>query len=173
MEVETSKKELEKTSQTLVSVLVPFSDGYVVVSNGLVVEVLPYAPALSLEDAPPWVTGTLLWKTTKIPLVSPDALWGNADPKQVTYRRIVILHALSGQQLGAQARLSQPRLSYFGLLSTDVPLRRQLGRDELEPKRTLPPAGAAGHADIVEPSGRVLIPDFDWIEQALAQALRR
>lgn len=170
MSENTSDNKSESTSEksspapALSSTIVIFDGGQLILPSNAVAEILPYAPSLGLEDAPPWIVGTILWQADQIPLVSLEALLFDDEPGQrQQYRRIVILNMLN----------KHPRLRYYGLLSTDTPQRVLLQRNELEAPRedTLVPNGILSHASL---KGRqVMIPDLDVVEADLIKTVRR
>ncbi|MEZ5593242.1 MAG: chemotaxis protein CheW [Gammaproteobacteria bacterium] len=158
-----SDKNAPAQVHALSSALIVFQGGQIIVPSNAVAEVLPYAPSLSLENAPPWVVGTMLWQADPIPLINLDKLLLQQPPEDVQYRRIIVLNMLT----------PHPRLRYFGLLSTDAPQRVLLQRNDLVPSAipSQPPVGALSYAAL---KGRqVLIPDLDMIEAELVQVVRR
>ena len=151
------------SSQTLSSVLILFEGGQLILPSNAVAEVLPYAPSLNMENAPPWIMGTILWQADPIPLVSLDNLFLNSDPEQVP-RRIIILNMLT----------QHPRVRYFGLLSTDAPQRVLLQRNELQAAQEETealPLGIASYGLLKE--RQIIIPDLDTIEAHIIKAVRR
>ena len=154
---------IASSSQTLSSVLILFEGGQLILPSNAVAEVLPYAPSLSLENAPPWIVGTILWQADPIPLVSLDNLFLNSDPEQVP-RRIIVLNMLT----------QHPRVRYFGVLSTDAPQRVLLQRNELQAApaeaETLP-MGISSYALLKD--RQIIIPDLDTIEAHVIKAARR
>ncbi|MDX1605464.1 MAG: chemotaxis protein CheW [Candidatus Competibacterales bacterium] len=150
--------------ETMDCVLIEFSSARLLLPANCILEVLPYAPVLGLEDAPPWVVGNLLWRATTVPLLSPDALWAGDDPQKIRYRRILLLQAPGGNR----------RLPYYGLLSTDAPHWFGIDRSEVEwadDAAEAQPLGVLGKARIEGET--VLIPNLDALEQELVRVLRR
>lgn len=147
------------------AVLLPIQTGQILLPAAALIEVLPYAPTLGLENAPPWLVGTLLWGATTAPLVSLDALFTGVDPRTVQHRRIVLL----------QAPTAHPRLLHFGFLATEPPERIGVERQELvrDSDAGELPLGALCRVHWLEQERHALIPDLDALERMLLKILRR
>ena len=149
--------------QTLRSFIIPLLSGQAILPNSLMIEVLPFATPLKVENAPAWMAGIMLWRSRNVPLVSLERLVYETTPKPETHARIIIIHSLQGN----------PRLSHFGLLSEDAPRLINLERTEiveqvtqLQPPRT----GVLSWVRIKEQAA--FIPDIDAIEAALSPIMR-
>lgn len=147
------------------AVLLPVHTGHILLPAGAVVEVLPYAPTLALENAPPWLVGTLLWGASTAPLVSLDALFTAVEPRSIQHRRIILL----------QAPTAHPRLHHFGFLATAPPenISVERGRLALDSSTEELPLGALCRVRWVEEERTALIPDLDALERMLLKILRR
>lgn len=155
-------------NDSLASIIITFQGGQAILPHSVVTEVLPFAPSLSLENSPAWVAGSLLWKTTTLPLVSLEALLHGADPEQVQYNRIVITHGLGNHN----------RLRHFGFLSTSVPETSDFSRADIEPDGKTDNAAASalpfGILARIKVKGQsAVIPDLDVLERDLLQLMRR
>jgi chemosensory pili system protein ChpC len=111
--------------QVLRSMLISLQGGQAVLPSSSLVEVLPFAAPLKLENAPLWVVGTVLWRSLNIPLVSLEWLIYDTGPGRGVYSRIVVVYTLS----------KDPKLPCFGFLTTSAPHllnveRAHIGLDE-------------------------------------------
>lgn len=149
----------------LSGITITFQGGQAILPHSVMAEILPFAPTPSLENAPPWVAGTLLWKTTTIPLVSLEALLYGVDPERIQYHRILIVHGLG----------NHPRLHNFGFLSTSAPETSDFARADIEPDSNADAAGLPfGIAARIKVKGQsAIIPDMDILERDLLQLMRR
>ena len=153
-----------QTQQTLRSFVVPLQSGQAILPNSLMVEVLPFATPLKIENAPAWMAGIMLWRARNVPLVSLEQLVYETTPKPEAHTRIIIINALQ----------NDPRLSYFGLLSKDAPRLINLERTEitLEQVTQLQPS-RIGVLNWVRVKEQVaFIPDMDAIEAVLSPLMR-
>lgn len=146
------------------AVLLPVDSAQILLPAAALIEVLPYAPTLALENAPPWLVGTLLWGAATAPLVSLDALFTGVNPRTIAHRRIVLL----------QAPTAHPRLHYFGFLTIAPPESLSITRDDLvyESHTSDLPLGALCRVRWVEGERSALIPDLDALERMLLKMLR-
>ena len=146
-------------SQTLRSILISFQGGIAILPNSTVVEVLPFATPLRMEEAPPWVVGAILWKTLTIPIVSLERLVYRTDPGIGAHSRIIVVSALG----------NNPRLRDFGFLGTEAPQLMELERNDITVNETSEPA-LPGVSSRVKVKGReAVIPDMVAIEAVLGR----
>ena len=160
--LETNPAEVAEQSQVLRSLLITFEGGQAILPNSTVVEVLPFAPSLGIENAPRWVIGAMLWKALTIPLVSLERLLASeADGGSGNYNRIIIVHALG----------NHPRLRYFGLLGSEAPRIIELERTGISLELNLEglPTGVLSRVSVYgQPA---VIPDMDAIESILNRVM--
>lgn len=150
--------------QVLPSFLVSFPNGRAVLPSSVVVESLPFATPLHMENAPPWVIGAILWRTRTTPLVSLNTLIEGTSANLGAHSRIIVLNALG----------SNPQLPNFGILGTETPYSINLERAHVtfdEIPEVLMPEGVLMRVRINDES--VIIPDLDFIEEVLGTVMRR
>jgi chemosensory pili system protein ChpC len=148
--------------QILRSLLITFQGGQAILPNSAVVEVLPFAPSLGIENAPRWVVGAMLWRALTIPLVSLERLMITENSNETgNYTRIIIVHALG----------NHPRLRYFGLLGSEAPRIIELERSgiSLEINLDALPTGVLNRVSVYGQSA--VIPDMDAIESILNRVM--
>jgi chemosensory pili system protein ChpC len=140
------------------SFLVPFQGGQVLLPHSSLVDVLSFTTALKLENAPPWVMGTVLSRARHVPLVSLERLIDGAEAGPDRYTRIVLVNTLG----------TDSRLSYIGLLGTDAPHLLNVEREDITRDET-PVAPATGVLCRVRVKGQAaIIPDISALEKILA-----
>ena len=157
-EVVDSSSAAAEHNKTLRSLLITFEGGQAILPNSTVVEVLPFAPSLGIENAPRWVMGAMLWKALTIPLVSLERLVASeADSDSGNYTRIIIVNALG----------NHPRLRYFGLLGSEAPRIIELERTGISLELNLQdlPTGVLSRVSVYGQA--TIIPDMDAIESIL------
>lgn len=155
---------MSAAEDSLDAVLLPIDSAQVLLPAAALIEILPYAPTLALENAPPWLVGTLLWGAATAPLVSLDALFTGVSPRTIAHRRIVLL----------QAPTAHPRLHYFGVLAIAPPEPISVSRDALAHDKRIEdlPLGALCRVRWVEGERSALIPDLHALERMLLKILR-
>ena len=147
-------------AEKLRSLIIPYRGGMTVLPNSMVVEVLPYAPPLGLENAPPWVLGSMLWKAQPLVLVSLEYL-SRQKAGGGMHNRIIVVQAITGQ----------PKLGYLGFVGSEAPRILDLMREEIS-KEIFLENSAPGVAEQVLIQGeRAIIPNFDLIEKTISELL--
>jgi chemosensory pili system protein ChpC len=111
--------------------------------------------------APAWLLGRVPWRERALPLVSLPMLTGAATQEETKQARVAVLKTLDGKE----------NLPYFGLVVQGLPrlititpdlLVRTDGGEQLAP-------GTSAH--VLVRSDQAIIPDLNWIEAKVAQAL--
>ncbi len=146
-------------SQTLKVMVIAFQGGRAVLPKSVVEEVLPYARSLRMENAPPWVAGSILWKTEPIPLVSLERLVYRTSPGPGAHTRIIVINALS----------EQARARDFAILSTEPPQLADLERDGISAANTDEPLDQGVLQRVWIYGKDAIIPDVLAIEAALSR----
>ncbi len=150
-------------AENLKVMVISFQGGRAVLPKSVVTEILPYARSLRMENAPPWVAGSILWKTEPIPLVSLERLVYRTSPGPGAHTRIVVIHALS----------DDPRARDFAILSTEPPQLADLERDGISDAGNSEEPLNQGVLRRVWIYGKdAIIPDLLAIETALSRVGR-
>lgn len=147
---------------TLRSVIFTFQGGRAVLPNSAVIEVLPFARPLRMENAPPWVVGSILWKTMTIPIVSLERLVLRTHPGVGAHSRIVIVNALS----------NDPKLRDFGFLSTEPPQLLDMKRADISRYESPEPNLPGVACRVLLRDQQAIIPDMPAIESVLSRLVR-
>ncbi len=149
-------------AQVLPTLLIPFLGGQAILPSDTVVETLPFATPLKLENAPPWVVGAILWRARTTPLISLEYLLSGKDPGIHGHSRIIMVNTLG----------NNPKLPHFGFLGIGVPRPLELKRETivLDGPVGLAPEGILRR--VLVDGASAVIPDMDTIEAALAGLVR-
>lgn len=154
-----------ETPSNLRCLLITVQGGQAILPNSLVVEVLPFATPLGIENAPHWVIGAILWRNLTTPLVSLGRLIFQVPPAEDTHSRIIIVNALDADS----------RLPYFGILGTAPPRPINLQRSDLQAIDTV--SAADSRLPVLRwvhyQDELTIIPDLEAIEAALKPLVRR
>ncbi len=79
------------------SLLIPLTEGRLLVPRACVAEVIGYQPPTPVEGAPAWYLGLVNWNARSLPLVSFEGACGLATPPVSGRSRIVVFHAIGGR----------------------------------------------------------------------------
>ena len=154
--------EQDEQVQSLRTLVINFKGGRALLPNSTVVEVLPFATPLRMEQAPPWVVGAMLWRSRTMPLVSFERLVLRTSPGPGAHTRIVVVNALG----------RDPRLPNFGFLGTEAPRPISLSRDLIGDNPDAEPATPGVLAQVLLDGQEAIIPDMNAIEAVLSRVIR-
>ena len=153
---------LSQLSQTLRSFILNLPSAKIVLPYSSMIEVLPFATPLKLENVPSWVVGTLLWRSLNVPLIALDRLIHEVETEIDAYTRIVMINTLG----------DDPQLPYLGLLVTDAPRLTSLGRMDVILDKTAKSTVQTGVLSwVIVRQEPAIIPDISAIEQVLSTLL--
>ena len=148
------------------SVWVPLADGYLLLPNALVAEVVGYSPPEPIDKAPDWLLGRSSWRGENLPLISFERLIGRQLPTPGKRARIMVLYGLGDYV---------EQLPYYGLLALDTPRLLRASVKTLEPDPHLEAMpGIAQGALIGEGINQrpAWIPDVDYLAKMISQAIK-
>ena len=103
-------------------ILAPLTDGYILLPNTAVAELLSFTMPEPLKKAPRWVLGELVWKGWQVPVVSYEFLLNDNDRNTLTSKtRILIIKALG----------ESTQVNYIGLVIQGLPKLKKVSIDSL------------------------------------------
>ncbi|UTF59297.1 chemotaxis protein CheW [Gilvimarinus sp. DA14] len=100
--------------QEVASLLVPLSDKLLLMPNVTVAEIVPLGELETIDNAPDWLLGQLIWRELSVPLMSLEVLNGHEAPETARNARVAVLNTTGlSEDLGFIAILTQglPRLA--------------------------------------------------------------
>ena len=147
----------------LYSLLIPLAQERLIVPRACVAEVVTWHAPEKVESAPAWHLGNIHWSGRPVPVVSFEAICGQAVPAPGTRTRIVIFVALSNQLTGG----------YFGVITQGFPQLVRVNGDvvKADPSREFAERGPV-LCQVRMLNESPLIPDFEHLEGLIAHATR-
>ena len=142
-------------------VMVPVTDGRVLLPNATVAEVISYTQPEKIADAPAWLLGRLSWRGWRLPLFSFPMLIGRIDDESRSNARVAVLKALGGNST----------MPFIALLAQGFPRLTTITQDSLIPTSDEHQHAPGIRAEVLVRDDRAIIPDLDVIEAMVAQAL--
>lgn len=142
-------------------VMVPVTDGRVLLPNATVAEVISYSQPEQISNAPAWLLGRLSWRGWRLPLFSFPMLIGRLDDESRRNARVAVLKALGGN----------PAMPFIALLAQGFPRLTTITQDSLIPTSDEDQHAPGIRAGVLVRDDRAIIPDLDAIEGMIESAL--
>ena len=145
------------------SLLIPLSDGRLIVPRACVAEVIGFHPPSEMAGAPPWYIGTVSWNGRQIPVVSFEGACGQSIPPASGRTRIVVFHCLGSKVEGG----------YFGIVSQGFPQLVRVSSDVVRPDDSrVFPERAPVICQVRMVNEAPLVPDLERLEEMIADETR-
>ncbi|MDB6063422.1 MAG: chemotaxis protein CheW [Verrucomicrobiaceae bacterium] len=152
--------QTQPTVTQIATLLIPVSGKHLVLPNVNVAEIIPYIPPFTEEDVPNWFLGCFIWRNTRVPLISFEAINDEPFAAQGGNRRIAILNSVIGD----------PRLPFCGIVTEGLPrLMRLLPEEIAEDAENAP--GPAEIARVLVNGERASIPNVAFIQHEAKQLI--
>ncbi len=142
-------------------VMVPVTEGRVLLPNATVAEVISYTTPEAIAGAPPWLLGRLTWRGWRLPLVSLPILTGRLSEEDRSNARVAVLKALGGNA----------GMPFIALLVQGFPRLTTITQELLIATSDDELHAPGVRAEVLVRDDRAIIPDLDMIEGMVAQAL--
>ncbi|MBT8143779.1 MAG: chemotaxis protein CheW [Gammaproteobacteria bacterium] len=148
--------------EELYSLLVPLSEGRLVVPRACIAEVIGFTEPEPVAGAPPWLLGRIEWNGRKIALASFEGICGDALPQSGPRSRLVVFRAIS------DALPSR----FFALITQGFPQLVRVNPVVLAPDTAHEwPDDSPVLCQVRMVNQRPMIPDLERVEQLIAEAL--
>ncbi len=142
-------------------VMIPITDGRVLLPNATVAEVITYTRAEPVPNAPAWLLGRVAWRGWRLPLISLPVLTGAVAEESQTNARVAVLKALGGHA----------DMPFLALLAQGFPRLTTITQDLLLATSDEQPHAAGVRAEVLVRDDPAVIPDLDIIESMIVEAL--
>lgn len=154
-------KRLEQTKiQEVASLLIPLQGQTILLPNVTVAEIIPAAPIQHVENAPLWYLGNFHWRELTVPLLSLEALNGEAAPSIHNRARFAVLNTTG----------LHSDLPFIAILTQGLPRLARVSEDEISARED----AENRRYDLMHVSWAgeyTLIPDITAIEQTFLDYL--
>jgi chemosensory pili system protein ChpC len=141
------------------SVMVPVTNGELLLPNASVAEIVGYGEPEPIDQAPAWLLGNVLWHGWQVPVMSFGVLTEQLDSEPVDGAKICVTKSL----------VSNERMPYIGLLAQGFPRLVTVTEAVLT---EVPQASShiAIAGKVIIGDREALVPDLDRIGQLVAHA---
>jgi chemosensory pili system protein ChpC len=142
--------------QEIYSLLIPLSDGRLIVPRACVAEVAGLPVPSEMTGAPPWYLGTVPWNGKPVPLVCFEGVCGRAMPPSSGRARMVVFVGLG------------IRLAHFAIVSQGFPQLVRVSSDVISPGSATFPERSAVICQLRMANEFPLVPDLERLENLIA-----
>ena len=148
-------------SREIRGVMIPVTNGRVLLPNATVAEVITYSNPERIPNAPEWLLGRQSWRGWRLPLFSFSILTGLAHEEGYLGARVAVLKALGGHA----------KMPFIAMLTQGFPRLTTISADLLIPTgdEGHPPTGVRNQ--VLVRDDHAMIPDLNTIESLMVQAL--
>lgn len=148
------------TVTQLSTLLLPVSDRLLVLPNVTVAEIIPFREPMPGDDVPTWFLGYFEWRSSRVPLISFEAINDEPFAGRGRNRRIAVLNNVTGDT----------NMPFCGLLTDGLPrLLRLAAEDIVDDSDTAP--GPAELARVYINGERASVPNVGWIQQQVMRLI--
>ncbi|MBT8131082.1 MAG: chemotaxis protein CheW [Gammaproteobacteria bacterium] len=153
---------MNATIEELYSLLVPLTEGRLVVPRACIAEVTGFSKPELVSGAPSWLLGKMEWNGRSIPLVSFEGACGDAIPRTGPRSRVVVFRVMTDVL----------RAGFFGVLTQGFPQLVRVNPGVLAPDTGSDwPAESPVLCQVRMVNQRPLIPDLEMLEKMIADEL--
>ncbi len=144
----------------LATLLIPIEGSHLILPNVSVAEILDFESPSAKDDVPTWYLGWLHWRTTRVPVISFEALNDQPFKSNTNDAKIAIINGISDNEL----------LPFWGIVTRGAPrLMRVTSQEIVEDRETS--AGPAEQMLVSVHGEPATIPDITWIEQQVLKVM--
>jgi chemosensory pili system protein ChpC len=115
------KRIESKKIQEVASLLIPLQGQSIILPNVTVAEIIPPIPVSAVEAAPLWYLGNFQWRELTVPLLSLEALNGEACPVIHGRTRFAVLNSIG----------LNSDLPFIAILTQGLPRLARVSEDEI------------------------------------------
>lgn len=115
------KRIEQKKIQEVASLLIPLQGHTILLPNVTVAEIIPSSPIQTIQQAPVWYMGNFQWRELTVPLLSLEALNGDAVPTIHSRARFAVLNTTG----------LHSDLPFIAILTQGLPRLARVSEDEI------------------------------------------
>ncbi len=154
------KRIEQKKIQEVASLLIPLQGHTILLPNVTVAEIIPSSHVQTIENSPLWYLGNFQWRELTVPLLSLEALNGDAVPTIHGRARFAVLNTTG----------LHSDLPFIAILTQGLPRLARVSEDEIRPRED----SENRRYDLMHVSWAgeyTLIPDITAMEQTFLEYL--
>lgn len=122
-----ANQRIEKKVQEVASLLIPLHERLLLVPNVTVAEIVPVTQVTAIQDAPEWYLGNCVWREQTTPLLSLEALNGDARPSFNNRSRFAVFNTTGLHE----------SLPFIALLTQGIPRLARVNEEEISEREDM------------------------------------
>lgn len=152
---------MAEQSREIRGVMIPVTNGRVLLPNATIAEVITYVPPEKIENAPNWLLGRMPWRGWRVPLISFSMLTDRAQQENYSNSKVTVLKALGGDS----------KMPFLAILAQGFPRLTTITPDLLVPSGDENIHIPGVQAEVLVRDDHATIPDLRSIQDMVTQAL--
>ncbi|MEO8459490.1 MAG: chemotaxis protein CheW [Dokdonella sp.] len=152
---------MSELAREIRALMIPVTNGRLLLPNATVAEVIAYATPEDVADAPVWLLGRIVWRGWSLPLVSFSRLAGLGEEVPSSTAKVAVLKALNGDA----------KLPFMAVLTQGFPRLITVTQDMLVPSGDENRQASGVLAEVLIRDDAAIIPDLGTIEDMITEAL--
>lgn len=114
------------TNKEIRTILAPLTNGYVMLPNSVVGEILEFTSPEPFKQGPAWLLGEVAWHGWQVPVINYEGMLKGSSTKITSKSRILIVKTLG----------ESTQVNYIGLVIQGLPRLKKVTAQSLIEKRT-------------------------------------
>lgn len=147
------------TSQTVRSLLIPLSSGWMLLPGAIVAEVIPFRSPDQPNPQDGWLQGIFHWRDQQVPLISIEHVARLEQPPVSDNPRIIICYGVRNAK----------KVPFYGIKTPSIPLSVTVNENTLKSPLPISEQHHGLVASVIVVNKTAWLPDIDYIEKLLAE----
>jgi chemosensory pili system protein ChpC len=143
------------------SLFIPVSGKNLLLPNASVAEIIDYVPPSPTRGTPDWMLGYVEWRGIQLPVLSYDIANGDSTSNLSSRARLAVINAVG------ENHKDHP---FFAIVTQGIPRLIKVQEEEITEDEQ--PVGQADTLNVKISGESAAIPNIDYLEDLLRQALR-
>jgi chemosensory pili system protein ChpC len=147
------------TLQSVRSLLIPLSSGWLLLPGAMVAEVIPFRAPDQPNREENWFQGLFQWREQTIPLISFEKVAHLEQPAHFDNPRIIICYGIKNAK----------KLPFYGIKTPSIPLSVNVNENTLKSPLPISEEHHGLSASVIVVNKTAWLPDIDYIEKLLIE----
>jgi len=148
------------TSQSVRSLLIPLSSGWLLLPGAMVAEVIPFRAPDQPHREDGWLKGLLQWRDQTLPLISFEQIAHLEQPRCTDNPRIIICYGVRNPK----------KIPFYGIVTPSIPLSVNVNENTLKSPVPIAEQHHGLLASVIVVNKTAWLPDIDYIEKLLIES---